>query len=881
MLPLTLWLREMASSHVPSRAVINALRGVFLTTSCSIILLAEERRRRINIAVAAVDNVRRLHSVRRRHRPAAVTSATALEEAAHSNDGVVTPMMRRRRRTTSPGREARSSDVEARAAGELIRTISSSIPVVTLAEAADYLKKKRGLVPEPTISATSNGVPLPPNVAKLSSDKLEASRTLRNWTHSPPRNQGRMQHNARLQKQQMGRLSGRHSSGASTVDAASAASVPGNQQIFQQAESFLQTPRNSEADAHAFFARGLAILDQLHEHFDRQLAIDRPAPGYQDIATAVLLRLESVRRVEPAVRELSTKHAIIVVQNSLKQGISRFCDTLNAMIQVFMDPVDVLNPVIIWLVETEQLGILEQALSGLDDAHLPKHILILEMLQRSRAAQDKFAKTWRIYECLCKAGMLSETTAENETVVRLSVASMAQEAGDNIIASNELGNLPLLDLSTVTLEVQMQILELLATLGQWTAIYRRLRLLKRNKYNSKLESFQRRQIISSCYQSAAAVQDFSGSIGAKFEHNVISLFNLLALRHQWSRICEAYELLWESGQPFSAPCLRIAVAACLKVERQQVAEGEESRYKTANLFVSAHEKGYDTSEALTSVFLQRLEDGVDVRTLLAVPWREGLHVHDMVYNQAAVLLAQQSNIRASRHICEMAARKNGQGMLAYNEYNFANLLRAYVTLRDYTALDNLLSDFTSRMQPCFGSSVCREAIKHTLKKIALRTLATEHMEIDQNQRKLSLERLDEALSHSKRCKKMWTSSGKRLVRKTEPGQPVWETFEGDPLSVLDPPESTACGGLEDGQLDAVPDSQPTQIEEANESGVERSEETVKDSRNHEPVAPVAASRTVQRRYGAGEAFAKAPSRNRGDYLHQMDAVLAQRMAIFG
>lgn len=62
------WLPEMASpSPVPSRAAIHALRGVALTTSCSVILLAEERRRRINVARAAIDNAKKLHTIRSNH----------------------------------------------------------------------------------------------------------------------------------------------------------------------------------------------------------------------------------------------------------------------------------------------------------------------------------------------------------------------------------------------------------------------------------------------------------------------------------------------------------------------------------------------------------------------------------------------------------------------------------------------------------------------------------------------------------------------------------------------------------------------------------------------------------------------------------------------
>ncbi|KAM0344249.1 hypothetical protein ACHAPU_007775 [Fusarium lateritium] len=100
----------MASqSPVPSRAAIHALRGVLLTTSCSVILLAEERRRRLNIARAAIDNAKKLHTARvNRHSAALAESYNSRREAfpveiAHdfSHAPANNPLRRRRQRIDS------------------------------------------------------------------------------------------------------------------------------------------------------------------------------------------------------------------------------------------------------------------------------------------------------------------------------------------------------------------------------------------------------------------------------------------------------------------------------------------------------------------------------------------------------------------------------------------------------------------------------------------------------------------------------------------------------------------------------------------------------------------------------------------------------------
>ncbi|KAF4335962.1 hypothetical protein FBEOM_10231 [Fusarium beomiforme] len=100
----------MASpSPTPSRVAVNALRGVLLTTSCSVIILAEERRRRLNIARAALDNAKKLHTARVNRNSAALAESysgrreTFPIEIAHdfSHAPANNPLRRRRTRIDS------------------------------------------------------------------------------------------------------------------------------------------------------------------------------------------------------------------------------------------------------------------------------------------------------------------------------------------------------------------------------------------------------------------------------------------------------------------------------------------------------------------------------------------------------------------------------------------------------------------------------------------------------------------------------------------------------------------------------------------------------------------------------------------------------------
>lgn len=85
---------------LPSAAALNALRGLVFTTTCSVVLLAEERRRRLDIARAAVENARKLRDVKTKLRQSELNPGR-IKSAAHSQSAL--PRRRRRpRNSTSP-----------------------------------------------------------------------------------------------------------------------------------------------------------------------------------------------------------------------------------------------------------------------------------------------------------------------------------------------------------------------------------------------------------------------------------------------------------------------------------------------------------------------------------------------------------------------------------------------------------------------------------------------------------------------------------------------------------------------------------------------------------------------------------------------------------
>ncbi|KAF6842046.1 hypothetical protein CPLU01_00139 [Colletotrichum plurivorum] len=89
-----------ASAPVPSKAAIHALRGLLFGTSCSLVLLAEERRQRIKLARSAVENGRKLKSVKR-YSTNGANALEALQEEVVADPNFVGWPNRNRNRSSS------------------------------------------------------------------------------------------------------------------------------------------------------------------------------------------------------------------------------------------------------------------------------------------------------------------------------------------------------------------------------------------------------------------------------------------------------------------------------------------------------------------------------------------------------------------------------------------------------------------------------------------------------------------------------------------------------------------------------------------------------------------------------------------------------------
>ncbi|KAK7397961.1 hypothetical protein QQX98_012678 [Neonectria punicea] len=225
-----------------------------------------------------------------------------------------------------------------------------------------------------------------------------------------------------------------------------------------------------------------------------------------------------------------------------------------------------------------------------------------------------------------------------------------------------------------------------------------------------------------------------------FERTAFRCMNTWALESNWQRVYATFQEASEKGIRFSSRCLRLAVLANIHLEGAHSCTATE-------LVGKAHVEGHDISGALVPLLVARLESGDSVGKLLQEALSQGTHVHDSVYNKAARILTQKGFQEGAIRVCELAAQQNGDGELAYSQFNFASLVYLFTGQRRYSDLRSLVMSFTCRSEWWQGSKECKESLKRAIKAVATRVAqsAPTNRKIHEE----ALMYLKQALAHTK------------------------------------------------------------------------------------------------------------------------------------
>ncbi|KAG6038386.1 hypothetical protein E4U41_004226 [Claviceps citrina] len=793
---------------VPSRAVLNALRGLILTTSCSVILLAEERRRRLQIARAAIDNARTLHSLQTSRGPIGLAEGhgTWNGRRAESDDDVLSTaslprprtLTRRRGRTQLIGTEDAENPRESHIQpGQPIDRPESHSEPKPSSHAAHLLGNRPDMASIDRSKLASLGLKRPQRLDWKPPPRAVCPDVSYQALYSAVSDTNLMENGDDV-------VSTEATPDETRPEAGFVDSIEAAQRYLQKTEPGNSDPGPCYDDVIPVLERLLKDLEALNDHedlhtrlsslarriFDRVASFGRPFP-------------ETVKHVR-----LQAMRFLCFVCHSRPEDITA---TLSSVLPLTNYPMTFLVPCTTALQNSSHRKYLREVLIFLSHqrtscswAHGNRVCRLLEWHAKSERA---FSQTKQLYLALQEFGLFSDIKVPKDTEYRIRrlMIILAAEAGENDFADAELRKLEQVDpeASMFDLRLQKYIIARKASSGKWDQVLSDVGSL-RQKVDSQRPRLQN---VLARSTDAFLAQSRNNDESEAFLRTAVTHFNLklkprwiyavadgYARRRQahllcsWLQFCSNNGLLidttynrrfltgwgkyWgfskgasrrlgentrglaanesSSAIPGADPkrCTGPATALRHAVLAQLKCVAPDIQ-RARSLIRSAHREGYDVTEALTPLLIAQLEQGEDPGGLISDALSLGIRLHDSTYNKAAQALSAQGNHRAAADVCQIAARENGKGQLLYNEYNFANLVFAYTGAAMYKALQAVLSEFTSEVQWWHGSRICKESIKLAMKATAMRTLS-ESQDIAPHRR--ALDELDRALVHVKSCR---------------------------------------------------------------------------------------------------------------------------------
>lgn len=812
----TPWASVMVSKQpVPSRAALNALRGVFLTTSCSFILLAEERRRRLQIARAALDNGRKLHTIQGNRGPVALAEAQAVWEPRFSeiDDDVLsmTPLPRPR---TSTRRKGRSNIIGSPETYE-----DSCVDDGQQPPGDRRVVRGDGLVDRGTTKASIGyGFERVNRDGLLSGSGHAETSNKQRWQAQRSTVRTQMSQSTLLGPVRTAKASTGNSQHISEVSRKCTNDSLGKDIVTcsELAQRYLREFENEGAATEPLYKEAIPIVETLLRDLERLAAdgdhVTRRSENIKQ-AIEVFNRLSSFGHVPPQfLRQL---HVQVL---GLIEAVALCCpenlvEALFAVMPIERDVMAILVPFMNIVQRDHRQRALHQTiaiLAGNAAAYAwAQGTLVCRLLARYSKCYHDFGPIKKLFHMLQDAGLFREfdVAIGTEYKIRRFMTILSLEKVDDDFADSQLSKLVQMDSVAVARDIRLHkhFIVRKANRGQWPTALGDTETLARNTDPNSTEFRSLLTELTDAYSqthSAAELESFIRKFTVEYrfglkgrwihavldkyasERRVDAVFAWLGFcvhagvsidavfHRRFLSICRRYwnfsaktiqrlekRLLTMSHPSGQAPNSKMRTSAAseadkaareLRLSVMEHLKGPEPNLEQAgHLIQTARASGRDISEAITSLLLARLELGHDPEALINDVLNLGLRVPDSAFNKAAQALSARGDHQAAAKMCELAARENGQGELLYNEFNFANLVFAFMGSGNYQALQSLLSGFTSKKQWWHGSRACKESIKLAMKTAAMRAVAHPH---DNESHQHVLQILDDALLHVKRCR---------------------------------------------------------------------------------------------------------------------------------
>jgi hypothetical protein len=763
----------MASTKsVPTKVAQHAIRGLLFTTSCSVVLLAEERRRRIKITKTALENARKIHTAKSHRSAVALGSETIGSWEYRLNDDQEIARIPSRQRNSLEHVESRK--LKGRAT-ELDLPKSARIEIEPMLRAASeaVLQEAVGLTSLSLLSSPLHAT----NHTKRNARNTQISK---NTNLTPLADKG-----IEADVVQNGTdLRAKLKALAAELRPESEASVrPGGPEFDSIKNARLYLLAESETNGISSpptFEDGLAILSQLvaglysndgqqsilEDRFDLALRI------LQQIAIHGITRITADVQLRPM--------CLALLQHAVLTNPDKLATIFDSTAKLFMQ-MKILYPFMAWLQAEGHNEAIESLLSFISGPNSPQGWscgrFMAQYFGRRFSHGIEYSEMRNLYNMIRDAEYFRKfsISGHHECRIRKFIILRAEEAGDHTFAAAEIESLctayPVYLDSSFSL--QTAIVLQLARDGRWDSVSAKLKGLVSAHGTS---SRGLRKMVSRVTDVVAKertaeelktwVEDIVVSSGLalnsrcpdkvlredreKTDAVIFTWLSKLAEEEQWDKLCQVYTDMSNKGQIKSDRCLRLGVVGHLRAD--------EGRTERAAALVSAAEaQGKNVTHAATPLQLAQIEEGADAEEIIYSSLRRRIRLHDSVYNKASQRLSALGKWQAATEVCQIAARENGGGDLLYSVYNFSNLIYVYTGSMCYDALGSILDSFCADSAPWHGSSICKESIKFAMKRVAMRAIAAEALSKGVKHHE-TLGRLDAALQHVSICRHEFTRS---------------------------------------------------------------------------------------------------------------------------
>ncbi|KKO99361.1 hypothetical protein THAR02_08546 [Trichoderma harzianum] len=478
---LQLWAVEMASTPpVPSKAALNALRGVLLTTSCSVVFLAEERRRRLKIARAAIDNARKLHTVKS-SRGAVALSESWEDRLADLGDEVLSlpsasrpkNSYRRRRRSNSSIALLSGGGVDANRFASDHRENASRIaaPGTEQNAAQEAQKANFGLDTARLILPLADIRQLDVSFKSLAASAIPAlPLSSREEDLRKIEKDADTRVKVSLHRSTLRSLDSKISSASFHELLQPDSSVPARLSL-----SNMPTQDSTTQSRHI---GKIAKLEQVLQDLEMGQSTHASTSEMVDLALTQLQSLSASRPTTPTLSSLVKSNGFRLLKITIESEPTKTDTVLTALLPKFKDPVQILSPLTKWLWEKKDKKGLERLLQLLSDRKQARFWMHGMTLYRVLSGLDEVMGSFKdikhLYRLLQSAGLYQGIVVPPniEYKIRRLMVSKALKAGDDAFAQEEMKSLYEMDPDAVKSDIKLQsrLIVREAALGHWESV---------------------------------------------------------------------------------------------------------------------------------------------------------------------------------------------------------------------------------------------------------------------------------------------------------------------------------------------------------------------------------------------------------------------------